>query len=218
MIKKLILIISLFSGAAFAANPTVGDVAFERDSAQPLRISVDDLLANSTDPQSSALSLQSVSSPSAQGQPVSFSGRWVYYIPAKDFNQTDTFSFVVENALGDSASGVATVTVHSADTDDPTVNIIGLSGAGDDMLVTFAGIPNRGCIVQFSETLAPTAWTNCGTATFGSLGRFVFTHTNVPAGGFYRTVYDLNDNAPIITSTGFAANEGILEHFNIETL
>jgi outer membrane protein OmpA-like peptidoglycan-associated protein len=69
-----------------------------------------DVLANDTDPEGDALTLVSASQPANGSTTVTGNGR-VQYTPNPGFIGTDTFSYVVRDAAGNSATGQVTVTV-----------------------------------------------------------------------------------------------------------
>ncbi len=89
------------------------------------RKSVIDVLANDTDPQGDGLSVVSLSG--AQFGTVAVRDGVVTYQPDPHFAGTDTFSYVVSDGLGATATGTVTVTVPARAT-VPLLALVGLKG------------------------------------------------------------------------------------------
>jgi hypothetical protein len=70
-----------------------------------------ELLANDRDPEGTALSILSVSTNSSQGGRLFLAGGLVQYTPPVASTGTDTFTYVVSDAQGSTATGLVTMTV-----------------------------------------------------------------------------------------------------------
>ncbi len=71
------------------------------------------LLGNDTDPDNQILAVFSVGAQSSQGGSVELTASHVSYIPATDFEGTDTFNYTIIDTFGATATGVVTVKVSS---------------------------------------------------------------------------------------------------------
>lgn len=158
---------------------------------QSVKIPVEALLGNDTDIEdpTSALTIISVTSPSANGATVTLSGGRVLYDPSGFTGTGDTFSYTVRDTGGETNS--AQVTVNLITDDDATSTLLDSETLGDgSRSLTFAGIPGRVYRVQASETLLPGSWVDIGSDTADVLGRFTVVDTlPIPPLIFYRTVY-----------------------------
>jgi hypothetical protein len=170
--------------------PQVGPVVLWRDADVPFKFADFQLLANSTDPGGSDLSLDWISGTSTNGRSVTQSGRWITYNSPTSNTNVDYVAFRIVNASGGSDTAVAEIRVMAADPGtDQTRNIAEISVQGSDILIKFIGIPGRTYNVQASTNLATGVWQNIGECTIGEAGNVIFTETNSPAGSrFYRTV------------------------------
>ena len=91
-------------------NPTAnadGASAVENSSADAL-----DVLANDTDPNGYALTIDGVDGGSASGGSVWTDGAYVYYTPAVGFTGNDQFSYSITNGCGGGASAAVFVAVN----------------------------------------------------------------------------------------------------------
>ena len=79
------------------------------------------LLGNDTDADGDTLSISAVSSSSARGGSITFSGGIITYTPALNFNGTDTFTYTVDDGNGGSDVATVTITVIPVN-DDPVAN------------------------------------------------------------------------------------------------
>ena len=98
--------------AAYAAQlpnaPVPGADTLSRSKNLSAKVKLSSLLANDTDPDGGALTVESLDALSINGGGVFFEDPWVLYEPPDGFNGTDTFSYMIRNADGETA--VATVT------------------------------------------------------------------------------------------------------------
>ncbi|MFK7877786.1 MAG: Ig-like domain-containing protein [Paracoccaceae bacterium] len=102
---------------AVSAQPIVADLVTDVDEDQSLQINV---LQDAMDTRGGTLQLVSISSPNNGTATVSETGA-VEYTPALNFSGTDSFTFTVENELGNQASATVTVQV-AAINDAPNVS------------------------------------------------------------------------------------------------
>src|SRR5207249_181835 len=69
------------------------------------------LLANDVDPDGDVLCITNVGTNSSQGGNVSLGSNAVTYVPVSNFTGLDTFSYIITDGQGGSATGVVSVTV-----------------------------------------------------------------------------------------------------------
>ena len=98
--------------------------------------------------------------PTAGGATVAIVDGWVVYQPTPGFTGADSFSYFIEDAASATAAG--TVNVVVAQGIGQTVNIIGITPAGDGNVAVALGIPGRTYQWQTSSNL--TTWTPLGGA------------------------------------------------------
>ncbi len=167
--------------------PATGPVTLQRVTNQLLKVTTTMLLANTTDPEGSALTAIWVSPGSTNGGSVTLSGRWVIYTPPEGSVTDDFFQFRVRNAFGGETVGTAKVeTMGPADDDSSALNLHITSVEGSAELRIF-GIPGRACVVQGSTRLANPDWSDLGSCTIGAGGYVQFNETNPPPSRYYRT-------------------------------
>jgi len=107
----------LFSAPAFALPPVPGD-----DTATVNEDSVDNaiyVLSNDTDPESSPLTVISVTAPDHGTAVLASSLEWVLYTPDPNYAGSDRFTYTVGDLAGNTATGIVTVTVSGVN-DPPT--------------------------------------------------------------------------------------------------
>lgn len=190
-------------------NPIAGGDSASTNEDNAVNISAATLLANdlpgpatATDEANQTLTVTGVSATSANGGTVSLSGTTVSYVPAANFNGSDTFTYTLSDGAGGTATG--TVAVNVAAINDAPI-------AGTDTATAFTEIP---LILQASELLAndsagpanesaqtlsivavsATASTN-GTVVLNGDGTVTYT----PAAGFTGPAsfeYTLQDSGP----------------------
>ena len=137
------------------------------------------VLANDTDPDGDALSLTSVSSPSHGAAAIS-SGK-VSYSPARGYAGPDSFTYVVSDGHGGTATGTVTVTVGSGTTTNrpPVANpdsATVLSGSSNNLIAVLANDTDPdGDALSLTSVSSPPH----GTATISS-GKVSYT----PAAGY----------------------------------
>ncbi|MEI6676812.1 MAG: Ig-like domain-containing protein, partial [Verrucomicrobiota bacterium] len=180
-----------FNTVAGSTNVVVGlsavDDTLDRSSQGLTKIAVAQLLANDSDPLGRTLTLSSVSALS--GGTVTLSGRWITFSPATGLADATpaSFSYVLANGTGSSASATVTLTVPGASyTTSPTTQLGGVVNNPDGgKILTFAAVPNFAYQVETSANLIN--WTPLGSITAGADGRLVIIDTGATeAARFYR--------------------------------
>ena len=148
------------------------------------------LLANDSDPNGHPLSLVSVASPTSNGGTVALDGGLLTYTPPAGFMGVDSFTYLISDGFGGTATGTVNVTVSG--TDGASLNLIALARTADGFLVSFAGIPGDSYLIQFTDSLTPPAtWqslTPPGPIQAGPNGLFQFEDkpNPIPPQRFYR--------------------------------
>ena len=171
-----------------SSSPIVGAVTLERYSGKSLKFLLNRLLENSSDPDGSALTVSAVAASSDNGAAVSASGVWGYYTqPGNDL--TDYFTFTVENAFGNSASGTAEVLVVAEELPEGvTLNYIGTNTGESGIRLKFVGIPGRSYTLQYCTDLQVLDWQTLSTQLAGDTGLFEYTDAYEGDTRFYRLV------------------------------
>ena len=161
------------------------------------------LLARASDPNGEALRVASVSVVSANGGTVSLGADAVNYTPAIGFTGSDTFTYVIADTGGDTASGTVAVTVTASNA--VSLNVVyGPVVENSEFVVRFAGTPGTDYTIEYTGSLTePVTWiwkTNrTAPDTAGSFGRGVFEFRESTGGvesRFYRTVYPAYPGPP----------------------
>jgi parallel beta-helix repeat protein len=169
-----------------SAPPLAVDDSFERPAGDTFKLPVADLLQNDSDPDNDPLTLTGVSAASARGGTVQVIGTWIIYRSVPGDRAPDSFIYTIT----DGRNGLATATVRLTVPPDnrPAQNILRGPGlVGGHWQVTFAGIPGRTYLVEFSTDLQD--WALLGTLTVGGDGVGTFTDPDPPgATRFYRLV------------------------------
>ncbi len=92
-------------------DPVAVDDVKSTNANTPLTFAANDLTANDTDADNDALTVTSVTSPSANGGSVTFDGMNVTYTPAANFSGADTFTYTISDGKGGTDSATVTVNV-----------------------------------------------------------------------------------------------------------
>ena len=154
-------------------SPVASSYSFSRTSGLNLIIPVTSLMASNTDANGDTLAFTGLSSSSStQGASLSSSASYVFYI-ANSASNGDTFSYMITNGFGLSATGVVTVLVVT-----PGGVLQSVSYTNGAAIVNAAGIP----LFQYNVLRATNVngpWTNLATVTAPTNG--VFTYTDSPA-------------------------------------
>jgi hypothetical protein len=169
--------------------PVANQDILQRPAGGDTKVQVSTLLANDTDHDGDTLTLTGVSSNSAAGGTVTWSGNWVYYQPLAGYTNSDVFTYTISDGYcGGIATGNVLVQVITAS--GPSHNFtINLQPDGSVRL-DFAGIPGWTYRIQYADTLPPVNWMDLSTNTADSLGDYEYIDmppANSPT-RFYRSV------------------------------
>lgn len=161
--------------SAYAAQlpnaPVPGADTLSRSQNLSAKVKLSSLLANDTDPDGGALTVESLDSLSANGGGVFFEDPWVLYEPTDGFNGTDTFSYVIRNPEGETAVATVTALVVPPGS-EPTRNHVVLLPQGGDLLVRFVGVPGFTYVIQWKAALDDPEWTDLSTTAAAANGLF----------------------------------------------
>jgi len=161
--------------AGFAAQlpnaPVPGADTLSRGRGLSAKVKLSSLLANDTDPDGGILTIESLDSLSVSGAGVFFEDPWVLYEPPDGYDGTDTFTYVVRNADGETAVGTVTSPVVPAGS-EPTLNTVALVPQGGDLLVRFVGVSGISYVIQWKADLDDPEWTELSTTAAAANGLF----------------------------------------------
>lgn len=150
-------------------------------------ITLTELRAVSSDPDSDPLTISSVSPTSAQGGTVVLGPSAVTYAPPPGYSGPDSFSFVVTDGYaGSTGAGTVNVTVSAS---AASLNLLSFSVGAGGATVAAQGIQGVTYMVQRSPDLL-SGWTNLsGPISPGANGRIDFIDSApLPPRYFYRVV------------------------------
>jgi hypothetical protein len=175
------------------ANPNVAGTR----QGVPVTIRAAKLLYNDTDPDADPLTLSGVGATSTQGGAVSLAAGTVTYTPTGSFSGTDTFTYVIDDGRGGSATGTVAVTVTAGATGPVSLNVVyGPLVTGSEFVIRFAGIPGYTYTIEYTDSLSPANWQKKTNAlapeTPGSFGIGIFEFRDSTDGvpsRFYRTFW-----------------------------
>jgi hypothetical protein len=173
--------------------PVAGNVTIYRYPTQSTKLPLYLVTSYSYDPDGNyPLGLVSFG-PAASGQAtVTRNGGYVLYLPAPGFTNVDSFTFVISNSIGQTATGTVNVQLISDNAQSQNITSIAQEpalGGGLQTRVSFAGIPGRSYTIQSTEILAPATWQTRTNLNADTLGRFDFVDLPpLPPQRFYRTI------------------------------
>ena len=172
--------------------PTANSATYYRTAGLVLEIAIVNLATNWTDVDGDTIALSGVNV-STNGVTVAFDHSYIYYSDTN--NVADQFTYTITDGYGGTNTGVVTVLMAPAATNQ-TQNIIGVAVNGDgSVTVSFAAIPGYTYAVQAATNLAPpVAWTIIGSQQAATNGLWQFTDTNAAnyPQRFYRSSYLTN--------------------------
>ena len=108
----------------------VNDV-LQRAPDAPTRVRIATLLANDRDAGHGPLSLVSVDATSAAGGLVTRLGQWICYVPPAGFTNSDSFSYVITNRSGLTATGSVSIIIQAKLNRSP--NAAGTAGTNNPL-------------------------------------------------------------------------------------
>jgi hypothetical protein len=164
--------------------PVAGNVTICRNPLAGVKILVTALLTNASSASGDTLTL-TVSPTSASNATVAISGGWVWYTPAAQFTNADSFTYTVTDNYGGSAT--ATVTVALQVDDSQGHNLLITTLGNNQFLVNASGIPGCTYRLQYSDTSNPFTWQDLASVTADSAGVIQYTDTTESSMRFYRT-------------------------------
>lgn len=167
--------------------PVAGADTIERDPSSGVKVSIADLLSNDSDADGDSISFAGIGAASANGGTLATNEGWVFYTPAPDFTNTDTFTYTISDGFNAPATGTVAVNIRTNNAASPNLTSTDLGNGvyhvqGD-------GIPGRTYRIQYTSDLQNPAWQTLGSTTTDGLGVFVFEDTAGHSGGYYRSVY-----------------------------
>jgi hypothetical protein len=170
---------------AVASTLVAGDVEISRDDGEGCKLHVSELLAECSNPDGLSLGVSSVDSESAGAQPITFSGSWIIYSPADDYELGDSFGYSLTNSLGVSSSAQVIITLTgSTESECTTLSIVPDSDGTASL--TMHGIPGRTVTVETTTNLVDGVWTTSQTCTFDACGCIEFVDTTTCDQQYYR--------------------------------
>jgi hypothetical protein len=154
----------------------------------PATIGLRKLLSKASDPDGETVAVTAAGAISANGGTVALLADSIRYMPPNNFSGADTFTVVLTDEGGASATGTVTVIVGQAPnaggigSNPPKLTVLPDGKVG----ISFQGIPGRSYTVQRS-TGGLGDWQTIATITADAAGRIAFTDESPPPGSaFYR--------------------------------
>jgi hypothetical protein len=155
---------------------------------QTIALSLTKLLLLSSDPNGEILYVATVSGTSANGGTVTLNAGVINYTPASGFTGSDTFSYVLADAGGNTASGTITVAITSQGISFNQMSITPLGGG--DLQISFLGVPGTNYAMEVTHDLTPpVTWVPLVTNVAAANGLLVFTNMPGSTNSYYRTLY-----------------------------
>jgi ubiquitin len=179
----------------YGETPLAAAVDMGVKAGQSVSMSLAKLLRRSSDPNGETLRVAAVDNISANAGAPALGASAISYTPASGFVGTDTFTYVIADTGGDTASGTITVMVSSAAA-GPLNVVYGPVVNNGEFVIRFAGIPGYEYTVEATDSLSPANWVKkqklSAPATTGSFGMGVFEFRESTGGAgarYYRTVW-----------------------------
>ena len=165
------------------STPIAGDLTITNSPGEPCKMNVGKLLAVCSDPAGLTLGVASVDNTSAGGQTVTWTGSWIFYLPATNYTSADSFTFSITNSLGNSSEAQVIITVDEAEEETLSLDIV--PNANNSVSVIMHGIPGREVVIEYTDQL-DGEWSPLETNVFSNIGYFEFHDSDIPAQRFYR--------------------------------
>ncbi|HTI72850.1 MAG TPA: Ig-like domain-containing protein [Candidatus Limnocylindria bacterium] len=168
--------------------PVATPDSFDRPLSAFFKVSVFAVLANDTDADSDFLNLISVSATSGHGGEVKLDWPWIYYTPPTGFSGIDTFTYIIGDGHGGTAT--ATVTLNPIAPPGASQNIVSLiTLPGGTVRVRFTGVPGFTYHVQTSSNVS--TWTPAADRIANAVGQFEYDDAGAITTPirFYRTLW-----------------------------
>lgn len=146
------------------------------------------LLANDVDPEGGPLEILAVGPTTEFGAKSGLAGDWVYYEPAAPPSSQDQFFYLVADAEGDCALGLASIK-ESPEGGPSRRNLLGITPLANGQLrLDFIGIPNLRYRLEWQDSLAGDSWHFLAHVQAGPQGLFSWLETPTARARFYRAL------------------------------
>lgn len=186
---------SNFTGSSATLTPVqnvntplvAGADTIQRWPTNGVKVSLAALLSNDTDADGDTVTFVSVTNASPNGATIVRLGNWIYYTPAVDFTNTDSFTYTISDGHGSTVTGTVTVAIKVDNV--PSPNLVITSLGGNSYRVSLSGIPNKTYRLQFSDGLTPADWQPLTTITTDAFGYGEYLDTTGAAQRYYRSVH-----------------------------
>ncbi|EDY18045.1 Immunoglobulin I-set domain protein [Chthoniobacter flavus Ellin428] len=177
--------------------PVATPLTFHRNTGVGLRLTVAQILAGASDPDSGdtvkLISLGTGTHGATRLTTTDGLTGTVTYAPLANDNNNDAFTYTVQDSHGMQATGTVSVIVDTGSTTPTsTMNITSFQYDPYTHAVVFDvnGLPSTTYGVQYSPVVPATTWTSIGTVTTNSTGLGHYTDSAHPgASGYWRVVY-----------------------------
>jgi len=173
-----------------SSTPIARPDSIVRFTGESAKISELAMLANDTDPDGGSLTITTVTSLLPSGARVRRDNGWVIYEPPAGYNLPDSFTYVVRNNQGATATGTVNVTLW-VDDGRFTRNDLSITLINETAIVRYAGIPGRTYEIQTTSSLASAViWAPhpAGPQMAKPDGTFEIIDQAPPSPRFYRAI------------------------------
>jgi hypothetical protein len=168
--------------------PVPGTHSFGTTPSTAVTLMATNLAALDYDPDGDPLTVTNVSTTSTNGPAnnVTFANGVITYTPATSYVGQDTFTYIVADPYGETATNTVKVTMRLNTTTVSSVISDLVPQAGAVKVVAF-GIPGRTYWIEVTTNFVNGPWTSIGTNLAPASGVILFTNGNPPyPSGFYR--------------------------------
>lgn len=168
--------------------PVAREDSFEAGDSEPMKIPLETILANDSDPDGDPLVFLAVSGASSAGGTVRFSDGVITYTPPAAVGTVDTFDYTISDGFGGTAKGLVRITRVSV---RPGLNRWRVETFPDGTIrLRFAGIPGRTYRILATDSLKNAVWVELDARVAGAQGDFEFHDTDALSHPtrFYRSV------------------------------
>lgn len=157
-----------------------------------LKVPLSSLVANDRSLLGYGLTVVALDPVTANGGTVTIAGRWLVYQPPAGPAANDSFHYTLSDGRPGSqhtVTGTVRVNLETPNPNDgPAPNAAHIAWAGDDVTITFIGVPFREYRVQYTEdAVPPLTWSDFNPAgTHAAAANGVFVHTDSNPGSALR--------------------------------
>ncbi|MCC6233962.1 MAG: hypothetical protein IT580_15060, partial [Verrucomicrobiales bacterium] len=146
------------------------------------------ILANDTDPEAGPLVIVAAGPETERGGKSGLAGDWLFYDPPTSRSSVDQFYYLVADAEGDRALGLASIQEAPEDTRSRR-NFLGITPLATGQLrLDFIGIPNLTYRLEWKGSLAEDTWQFLARVQAGPQGLFSWLETPTTEARFYRAL------------------------------